>query len=161
MMSRYSIFALATALTLASCGCDKNKPADPTDDEVVLGNPEKVAFVEDFYEKYFDALGDRESLSNFMTDLVSEHGVEVIKNMAGEGQDAFVNVFKPVAIDTIADRSKIAVDVSQIDNNDDLLYRVVITDESGQPHTIDLAVEGDKGSFKIDSIFNSDYKQAE
>ena len=156
-MSRYSIFALATVFTLASCGCDKNKPADPSDDEVVLGNPEKVAFVEDFYEKYFNALGDREMLSNLMTEKVSEDGMSMIRNSVGESQDAFINIFKPAGLDTISDRSKLSVDVKQVSPDDDLLYDVTITDEQGRSNTIVLSVVGDNGSFHIDSISNPDY----
>lgn len=159
VMKKYLIIALSLLLYSCGCGDEKQKGEDTSDDEVVLGNPEKVAFVEDFYEKYFDALGDRESLSNLMTDLVSERGVDVIKRAVGDSQDAFINIFKPSNIDTIADRTKLQVDVNQVNPDDDMLYDVKISYDKGPGSTIVLSVAGDNGSFQIDSISNPDYNQ--
>ena len=159
VMKKYLIIALSLLLYSCGYGDEKQKGEDTSDDEVVLGNPEKVAFVEDFYEKYFDALGDRESLSNLMTDLVSEHGVDVIKRAVGDSQDAFINIFKPSAIDSIADRTKLQVDVDQVNPDDDMLYDVKISYGKQPGSTIVLSVAGDNGSFQIDSISNPDYNQ--
>jgi hypothetical protein len=158
-MKKYFLIALVGLLASCACGGEKPKTDDGSDDDVVLGNPEKVAFVEDFYEKYFNALGDHEMLSNLMADLVSENGINVIKNTVGESQDAFVNIFKPAGLDSISDRSKLKVNVSQESENDDLLYDVAITDEQGKSTTIVLSVVGDNGSFRIDSISNPDFNQ--
>ena len=159
VMKKYLIIALSLLLYSCGCGDEKQKGNDTSDDEVVLGNPEKVAFVEDFYEKYFNALGDRESLSNLMTDLVSEHGVDIIKRAVGDSQEAFINIFKPSGLDSIADRSKLTVDVNQVNPDDDMIYNVQITYGKGPAKTIVLSVTGDNGNFCIDSISNPDYNQ--
>ncbi len=159
VMKKYLIIALSLLLYSCGCGDEKQKGEDTSDDEVVLGNTEKVAFVEDFYEKYFDALGDRESLSNLMTDLVSERGVDVIKRAVGDSQDAFINIFKPSGLDSIADRTKLQVDVNQVNPDDDMLYDVKISYGKEPGSTIVLSVAGDNGSFQIDSISNPDYNQ--
>ena len=156
-MKKYLVIALVGLLSSCACGGEKPNPSDGGDDDEVLGNPEKVTFVEDFYEKYFNALGDREMLSNLMTEKVSEDGMSVIRNSVGESQDAFINIFKPAGLDTISDRSKLSVDVKQVSPDDDLLYDVTITDEQGRSNTIVLSVVGDNGSFHIDSISNPDY----
>lgn len=156
-MKKYLLIALAGLLASCACGGEKPAPSDGGDDDEVLGNPEKVTFVEDFYEKYFNALGDREMLSNLMTEKVSENGMVVIKNSVGDSQDAIINIFKPAGLDTISDRSKLSVDVSQESQDDDFLYDVTITDEQGQSSTIVLSVVGENGSFHIDSISNPDY----
>lgn len=158
-MKKYLFLAMVALLSSCACGGEKTNTEGTPDDDEVLGNPEKVAFVEDFYEKYFNALGDRESLSNLMNGLVSENGLNVIKNTLGESQDALINIFKPASLDSIADRASLKVEVSQESNDDDLLYDVSITDGQGQPTTIVLAVAGDNGNFVIDSIANPDYIQ--
>lgn len=157
-MRKYLIFALVALLSSCACGDDKSK-VDETDDDQVLGDPAKAAFLEDFYGKYFDALGDAESLNNLMDDIVSDKGREVIKNIVGDGQNAFVDIFKPVNLDSIADRTKVKIAVNQQNNENDMLYDVVITDEEGNNSTITLSVVGDKGNYKVDSIYNPDYNK--
>ena len=151
------MIALAGLLASCACGGEKVNTPEGGDEDEVLGNPEKVVFVENFYEKYFNALGDREMLSNLMSDKVSENGMQLIKNRVGESQDAFVNIFKPAGLDSISDRSKLSVDVRQESEDDDLLYDVEITDEHGQATTIVLSVVGENGSYHIDSISNPDF----
>ena len=147
--------ALLLIMTFVACGGDKNKNALADDDDDVVGNPAKIAFVEDFYETYYSSKGDAESLENLVENVLTEHAVEVLDRLSGEGD--WSHVFVPAALDTITDRSQVAIDVEPQDPDNDLLYNVKITSAAGEAHTVVVAVVGNDGEFMVDSISNQDY----
>lgn len=147
--------ALLLVISFASCGGGRDGSPASDDDEDVVGNPAKIAFVEDFYEKYYSSKGDAEALDNLVGNVLTDHALELIDSIAAAGE--WSRVFVPAALDTITDRSQVAIEVEPQDPEDDLLYNVNISGTDGETHTVVVAVVGNDGEFMVDSISNPDY----
>lgn len=157
----FSFLLCAIAFAMMACGGNKNNEDFYDVEYEIEGNPEKVAFLEDFYEKYLTNLNDPDALANFVTDRITDNAAEIIKKIAGEKEDLTYKIFKPASIDSMAEDAQLEpVFVTLHDNNEegkDNLYNVQITDMNGKLHDIVVSVTGSNGEFKIDSIFNPDY----
>lgn len=154
MNSVIRIMSVMLVAVLASCGGSKEKSAETFDDEDVVGNPAKIAFVEDFYEKYYTSKDDAEALGNLVENVLTDHALELVGELAGEGD--LGRVFVPASLDTITDRSQVSIEVEPQDLEDDLLYNVKISGPDGVAHSVVVAVVGSDGEFMVDSISNPD-----
>lgn len=159
------VLPVAMVLALMACGGNKNNEDYYDSEYQIEGNPEKVVFLEDFYEKYMSNLNDQDALSNFVSDLITDRTAEIVKRISEGKEDMLYKIFKPAAIDSIGEDEQLEpVFVTLHDNNEegkDNLYNVQITDLRGNLHDIAISVTGSNGEFKIDSIFNPDYCKAE
>ncbi len=158
-------FASLMAVIMFACGGKQNVDDYSDLDFEVDGNPEKVAFIEDFYEKFYQNFNDPEALYNLVSDKLSERGDSLARAITGEDEQNAWKILKPKSLDSIPDpelMNPVFVQRHELDSLDnpadkDNFYDVQIEDLSQQNHTIMLYVVGTNGNFKIDSISNPDY----
>ena len=161
----FTAFASFVAVLMLACGGKQNVEDYSDLDFEVEGNPEKVAFIEDFYEKIYQNFNDPEALYNLVSDKLSERGDSIARAVTGEDEQNAWKILKPKALDSIPDpdlMNPVFVQLHTLDSLDnpelkDNYYDVQIEDLSQQNHTIMLYVVGTNGNFKIDSISNPDY----
>lgn len=166
-MRRSFLFLLAILTTFAFMACGGQKNNEEYDDwEDVEGDPEKKAFIEDFYEKFYESLNDKESLYNLVSDALSDRGDSIAKSMVGGEEKDIWKALKPNALDSLPDVEMIEPayvdyrempDVDEIDKNS--YFDVTIEDLNRVNHFIMLYVTGTNGNFKIDSISNPDFEK--
>ncbi len=151
---------------LFSCG-KKQEVEDYYDTEFeVEGNPEKVAFLMDFYEKYFENLSDPEALTNLVNDKITDKARNMIKRQLGDKDEDVWKFFKPISLDSIPnieEMEDVFVSLHEepgVDDKESLnYYDVVVEDLQHKNHTFMFYVIGYNGDFKIDSISNPDYSK--
>ena len=163
------VFCAFIALTLFACGGKKNDEAFyDVEEEEEKGNPEKIFFLEDFYEKYFENFNDPEALNNLIKDKITQRADSIIKSKIGNEEKNYWKFFKPNTLDSIPEDQlknvieQVEVYASLIDSlegtpEEDNYYDVDIVDLKVQNHTFVMYVIGNNGEFKIDSISNPDY----
>ena len=170
MKNLFFIVAALFVLSFLACGGKKDVEDYYETEYEVEGNPEKVAFLEDFYEKYFQNFNDPDALVNLVSDKLTPRADSIIKKLVGDNDDSMWKAFKPVVMDSIPESeltnmsNKIFVTLHEDasiedDNETNNYYDVVIEDMDVLNHTIMLYVVGSNGDFKIDSISNPDYEK--
>ena len=166
-MKRCFLLAMAAMISLAFIACGSKCNNDEYDGaDEVDGDPEKVAFIEDFYGKFYESLNDHESLYNLVSDALSERGDSIAKRMVGGEEKDIWKALKPNSLDSLPDVNMIEPafvslrempDVDEKDKNS--YYDVNIEDLNRNPNTLMLYVIGTNGNFKIDSISNPDFEK--
>lgn len=160
----FVITAIASIAFMACGGKSNNDDYDGFDD--IEGDPEKVAFIEDFYGKFYESLNDHESLYNLVSDALSERGDSIAKRMVGGEEKDIWKALKPNSLDSLPDVNMIEPafvslrEMPDVDDKDkNSYYDVNIEDLNRNPNTLMLYVIGTNGNFKIDSISNPDFEK--